>query len=229
MKRANINTKSLQLKIEFSTHCNLRCLMCRQNHNKNTSLDIEVLKKNIPWDHIGTILIQGGEFLILKNARDFFDYLVARNIRPILTTNGTVMNSLWAKKIALHAFAINFSLNAATKETHEKINVGSKWEKVLKNIEMVISYRDRLRTGLYVGGHMTIVPQNLFEIPLFIKNHKKIGFDSIDFSIDFATVPAFLKRYPHLKNRLKAAIKKTLASMKQIRMTTDTLKAFGLY
>ena len=215
--------------IELSTRCNLRCVMCRQDHHDKKTLDVNILKDHTPWKEIRDMTIQGGEFLILENAADFFDDLIERNIRPSLYTNGTVMNKAWAEKIARHAAFIHFSLNAATKETHEKVNRGSRWETVLRNIAMVASYKKKLRTRLGLGGHMTIVPENIFEIPLFIKKYRQFGFDCIDFSVDFASVPAFLKKHPGIKSRLRSAVRKAIHNTRPIKASTDTLKAFGLY
>lgn len=219
---------AVELKIEFSTRCNVRCLMCRQNHDARVFLDVAVLKKNIPLGKVKNILIQGGEFLLLKNARDFFDHLASLGVKPMVFTNGTVMTGLWAKKIARCASFIQFSLNAATKETHEKVNVGSRWESVLGNIMKVLSWRDKIGSKLAIGGHMTVIPHNILEIPMFIKDFRKFGLDCIDFSIDSVSVPPYLSRYPRLKGRLRKTIREMLPKIEKNRVETHGLKWLGL-
>lgn len=212
----------------YGRGCNLRCLMCEQDHSSKVSLDLGTLKKNIKFDHIRGVEIFGGEPLALKGARDFFDFLISKGIKVGLITNGMILDDGLAQKVALNCSQITFSVNAATKETHEKINRGSRWETVLDHINKIKSYRDKYKTDVILHGHMTIVVPNIREIPGFIKNYKRFGFDRIDFGFDRKTVPPFLDKYPQIKTRLRSVIKKTLRTKKPSQVWGHTLKSLGL-
>lgn len=52
---------------------------------------------------------------------------------------------------------------------------------MLANVRRVRRYRESLKGGVLIQGHMTLVRENLREAPLFIKKFKAFGFDRICF------------------------------------------------
>lgn len=224
-----INYSDLKrLKISFADACNINCIMCRRNFKDDTLLDFDIIKKQIDLSFFGSIEIQGGEPLFIEAAKKFFDYASSVNKKISFLTNGTLINDEWAKKIALHSSFVYFSLNAATKETHEFINKGSSWNLVLENIQRVQSVRSALHTSVKIIGHMTIVKRNLGEIPLFIKIFRKLGFDSINFGYDIE-VPFYLKCHPFKTRKLSLKIKEAIMSSEDTSLISDyRLKILGL-
>ena len=214
--------------ILFGQTCNLRCVMCDQDHSSKVMLDLEKIKRNVNFDYIQHVDILGGEPLLIGGVMDFFDFLIRKNIKVNFISNGTIMNDELAKKIAVNSDVFMVSLNAATKKTHEKINRGSKWEKVLENIKRLNLYKVKYKTGLVMHGHMTIVVRNLHEIHLFIENYKKFGFDRIDFGFDEKTVPKFLERYPSFKKRISKLIENSLVGKDPSNVVSHRLKVLGL-
>jgi len=184
-----------RLKIAFGDACNIHCIMCHRSMKDGSVLDFEKVKEQVDLTPFDNIEIQGGEPLFIRPARDFFDYASSLGKKVSFLTNGMLIDEGWAKKIALHSAFINFSLNAATSKTHEFINRGSRWELVLENIRKVRDARQELNTPLKIIGHMTIVPYNLEEVPLFIRTSGRLGFDAINFSYDMR-VPLYLKCHP---------------------------------
>ena len=197
-----------RLKILFGEACNINCVMCWQNSKNRECLDYERLVENVELSPFGSIEIQGGEPLFIPSAKKFFDYAASKNKKVSFLTNGLLINEQWAQKIALHSKFIYFSINAATKETHELINRGSRWEKLLTNIQKVNDARETFHTHVKILGHMTIIRQNWQEIPLFIRTFRTFGFDAINFCFDYK-VPYYLKIYPG-KGRLKRQIETAL-------------------
>ncbi len=200
-----------RLKISFANTCNIHCDMCRRNRTDYTCLDFDTIKKQIDLSPFDTIEIQGGEPLFIDAARRFFDYAASANKKISFLTNGILIDDAWAEKIALHSPFVCVSLNAATKETHELINKGSQWETVLGNIQRVRSARSALHTSVKIIGHMTIVMQNMDEIPLLIKTFETLGFDSINFGYN-VHVPSYLKRHPFKARRLSLKIKEAIGN-----------------
>ncbi len=132
------------LKILFGEGCNINFVMCWQNSKKKRELDPEILIKNIDLSPIKQIDLQGGEPLYLKSARKYFDHCISQKKQVSFLTNGTIMSENWAEKIAQYSRAISISLNAATKVTHEQINLGSKWETVLDNIQLLRKAKNKI-------------------------------------------------------------------------------------
>lgn len=224
-----INYSDLRrLKISFADACNINCVMCRRNIKDRASLDFEKIREQIDLSPFNSIEIQGGEPLFIEAAKKFFDYASSVNKKTSFLTNGILIDDEWAKKIALHSSFIYFSLNAATKETHEFINKGSSWELVLENIQKVRNARNELHTQLKIIGHMTIVMRNLEEIPLFIRIFSKLGFDSINFIYD-VLVPFYLRCHPFKARKLSLKIKEEIRNSEARSLISDyCLKLLGL-
>ena len=224
-----INYSDLKrLKISFADTCNINCIMCRGNHKDNTFLDFDTVKKQVDLSPFQSIEIQGGEPLFIEAARKFFDHASFMNKKTSFLTNGILINDEWAKKIALYSAFIHFSLNAATKETHESVNKGSIWELVLENIQRVQSARNALHSPVKIVGHMTIVMMNLEEIPLFIKIFRKLGFDSIEFGYNIQ-VPFYLRCHPFKARKLSLRIKEAILKSEDRLLINDyRLKLLGL-
>jgi MoaA/NifB/PqqE/SkfB family radical SAM enzyme len=129
-------------------------------------------------------------------------YLERVGRKYTVLTNGLLIDNTMADRLALHARVVSISLNGATKETHEAVNRGSRFERVLANIARLHSSRERLGAGMVISGRMTITPENIHEIPMFLRNFGELGFDRINFGFVKETVPRFLAAHPDLWSRL---------------------------
>ncbi len=210
------------LRMLFSEKCNLNCVMCHQNSDAKQVLSMDVMKKNIDLRPFESIDSQGGESLFIKEANQFFDHATSQGKRINLITNCTLVNDIWAEKIARHSDFVHISLNASEKETHEAINRGSNWEKVLENIQKIKSQKERLGTDLNIIGHMTILLRNMDELPEFIKNYEKFGFDTINFGYT-RSVQFYMKANPLKRKALGKKVKAVIANLKHPK-NVDTLR-----
>lgn len=217
-----------KLKIEFGELCNIQCVMCWQDHKSRITLDHKKLIENVDLSPFNDIDIQGGEPLAIADAKAYFDYVAGQQKNPLIMTNALLINEEWAKKIVMASPYIYISLNAATAKTHERVNKGSKWDAVLGNIHKLVAARQEHRSSIKILGHMTIILENLKEIPLFIEKFRSFGFDEIDFGFD-VKVPEYLRRNPYLKVLLRKKIKKVCeASNDRPLIDTRRLKILGL-
>ena len=216
-----------RLKIHFGEACNIACIMCGQDHRSRRGLDLERMLVNLDLSPFAVIDLQGGEPLFIPAARAFFDYATARGKPVSFLTNGTLITPPWAEKIARHGAEIHISLNAATGPTHERINHGSRWDRVIANIRRLREARDRLGSALVIKGHMTLVGPNLVEIPLFIQRFEDLGLDRIGFGFD-RTVPGHLRWRPWLRQRLRRQIGCALSRVPADRVQTLRLDLLGL-
>jgi len=224
-KKASIrhNYNSLEtLIILFSYRCNITCKMCR-TYTHHIELDYNVVKNNVDLSPFNQILISGGEPLFSQSAKKYFDYCVEQDKRPTFMTNGLLIDDRWSEKIALHSPEIYISLNAATKKTHEAINIGSSWDKVLKNIQKIRSHD----TDISIVGHMTILPENLKEIAIFIDKYKEFGFDRVNFSYS-KRVSSLFDRCPWMPKKLKETIKAKINKYNRDDVESARLRMLGL-
>ena len=108
-------------------------------------------------------------------------------------TNGVLVSEQWADRIALHSGFVYFSLNAATKPTHERVNKGSKWENVLRNVQRVRAAGERHRHRCaHPGPHDDQIRRTPGKCRSSSQSTAEFGFDAIDFGYDWA-MPKYLK------------------------------------
>lgn len=183
------------LHLNFGHYCNIRCDMCKiQTHfdNNKSKLDPKVLKENIDLSPFKEIVIQGGEPLFISECREYLDYLGQIGMKYVLLTNGLLIDDDTALQLAKDAERVVISINAATKQTHELVNRGSNFDQVKSNIQSIKRAREEQETNMVLNGRMTLTTHALHEIPLFIQSYKELGFDTINFGFDKATVPSYL-------------------------------------
>ncbi len=149
------------LHINFGERCNIACIMCKVHDRARyvrSILSPEILIKNIDLDPFIEIVIQGGEPLFIPECMEYLEYLGKIGKKYVLLTNGLLITDEVALQLARDAMRVCISINAASKDTHERVNRGSSFDVVNANIKKLISARDRLGSDLVLHGRMTITP-----------------------------------------------------------------------
>ena len=124
--------------IDFGMKCNISCVMCRQKERykmDQTILNAEMLLNHIDIRPFKNIFLQGGEPLFINECLKYMTLLAEKRKKYSLLTNGLLIDEEMAKRLAREANIVSISVNAATRVTHEKVNVGSSWDRVLGNIQ----------------------------------------------------------------------------------------------
>lgn len=153
-------------RITFDTNpdqCNFKCIMC-ECFSPYSNVKEERIKSNIPKRKMDINLIrqvleqaQGtplreiipstmGEPLLYPDFIEIIELCKKYNIKLNLTTNGSFPGKgaeEWSKLLVPISSDIKISWNGATKETQEKIMIGSNWDKGLKNLKTLIRIRDK--------------------------------------------------------------------------------------
>lgn len=152
-------------RITFDTNpddCNLSCIMCEDHspysHTQHERKAAGLAKRRMSSDLIKKILVESknsalreiipstmGEPLIYPYFEDIINLCHEYNIKLNLTTNGTFPRKgvdKWANLLLPVTSDVKISWNGASKETQEKIMLGTKWEKVLDNVKKFIQLRN---------------------------------------------------------------------------------------
>ena len=209
--------------------CNIACPMCWQNHTDKRMISNEVLQKNIDWRQVKDIELQGGEVLAMKQAKEFFVWLTQEQHKKAnLISNGTLINDEWAQNLVLGSDWIAISVNAATQEVHEKINLKSRFPRVMENIRRMVKYKRELGAPITIIYKFSIVAGNLHEIADAIPVAAELGCDKITYGYDVTTVPVYLEAHPELKAELQQKLQVQLAANLPIEIETMRLKFLGL-
>jgi MoaA/NifB/PqqE/SkfB family radical SAM enzyme len=214
--------------ILYGLLCNLRCSMCPQDHNNNLILNGDILRKNINWDQVDEIELQGGEVLAMKDAKKMYLWLTQQMGKKVnLITNGMLINDEWAEHLVQGSGKIRISVNAASKKTHELVNKGSNYEKVIDNIRKLIHLKHHHNLDVKIQYKFTITPENVREIADAIEVADNLGCDKINYGYD-RTVPAILRGDKELREHLKHTIDRLVGSNLKIEVERCRLRLLGL-
>lgn len=208
---AKTHNKQITLKpgpwrITFDTnpdYCNYSCVMCEcfspYSKVKDNKKAEGIKPKIMPIATIRKVIEEAactplreiipstmGEPLMYKNFDEIINLCHEFGLKLNLTTNGSFVvkgAKKWAELLIPVLSDIKISWNGATKETHEKIMRGSKWEEVTENLKTFLNVRDNLfkNTGktCSVTLQLTFLETNLPEIYELTKMAIELGIDRI--------------------------------------------------
>ena len=135
---------------------------------------------------VNEFVLQGGEPLIMTGCIEFIDWLAQRHDPKLtLLTNGVSMRGARLDLIAGACRRIIVSINAATRSTYATVMGYDLFETVVKNVKRAAS-RSR-STQPEIEVHMTIVPENVLEVGMFLSLASDLGADRISFCSDCRT------------------------------------------
>jgi glycosyltransferase involved in cell wall biosynthesis/MoaA/NifB/PqqE/SkfB family radical SAM enzyme len=193
-------------RITFDTNpddCNLHCIMCEEHspHSPLQELRRAAGKppRRMPNDLIRRVLEDSrgtglreiipstmGEPLLYAQFEDIIEACTREGVKLNLTTNGTFPRlgaRAWAEKIVPIGSDVKISWNGATAATHERIMVGTRWEKVLENARTFIQVRDAHAAS---GGNrcrvtfqLTFLETNVDEIADIVRLAAELGVDRV--------------------------------------------------
>ena len=143
------------LQVELSSICNFRCVMCYQADktfsNKSngymTMMKIESYKKIIDeaQNNIEALTFASrGEPTLNKYFSEMTEYANNKFLALKINTNASMLNEKLIHNILSTNFqSIVFSIDAADKETYEKIRVNGKFDKIISNLELFSKIRKK--------------------------------------------------------------------------------------
>jgi MoaA/NifB/PqqE/SkfB family radical SAM enzyme len=208
--------------------CNIGCIMCPQDHRSKIMLDAAVLQRNVDWDRVQDVEIQGGEIFAMKGAKDFYLWLTSARAKKVnVITNGLLLTESWADHMVRTSNWIQVSVNAASKSVHEVVNAGSKFERVVENLRMLVRAKRRESAPTATIYKYTIVPENVHELADAVLCAQDLECDQIAFGYDHA-VPQFLAANPDRTRRLRTILADLLAQTLPITIERKRLRQLGL-
>lgn len=169
--------------------CNLHCPSCRKHilakNDDDTEMEIAACTHDLlqsGWlDKTDQLAIgaSGETFLSEHYKRILCGGVVKRNSIQIMT-NGTLFTKKAWEMIEGKYEHISFSVSvdAATKETYEKVRCGGSFESLMENMKFLSELRRENKVDNVVVN-MIVQKANYKEIPEFIKWGKEMGFDVV--------------------------------------------------
>ena len=193
-------------RITFDTNpddCNLHCIMC-EDHSLFSTTQPDRLSAGLPKRRMDIALIRRvladsvdsplreiipstmGEPLLYRDFDEILGLCAQYGVKLNLTTNGTFPRlgaRVWAERIVPVTSDVKVSWNGSTKETQERVMLGTKWDTVLENVRTFIAVRDEhaARGGnrCRVTFQLTFMEVNYAELPDIVKLAAEIGVDRV--------------------------------------------------
>lgn len=183
------NIPPLNFGIETTTLCNMNppCVMCDKNiHNlvtKNQNISGHIIDKLKPFFKCAhTVSLTGvGEPLLCKNLFKIMDCIDSRKIFTMFNSNGLLLTKETSKElISRRLGAIDFSIDAASAGTYEKIRNKRKFSMLKNNIKELSALKKRTNANYpKIIINMVLMKENVNELPLFIELAAEVGAQAV--------------------------------------------------
>jgi radical SAM protein with 4Fe4S-binding SPASM domain len=183
----------VEVYVQVASACNLDCYMCSEHlrpPGKRHGRDVEALPLEL-WDRIVAEVFPyssrvniglGGEPMISPHFLHYIETAHAAGQEVSLVTNGTRINrDAVAETLARCVSFMQISLDGATRETYERIRLGSHWGKIRANLEMLNRYRmahpPERRT--HVTFCFVLMKSNVHELAEFVRFAREFHADRV--------------------------------------------------
>lgn len=179
--RAKLTPYPFNIEIEITNRCNKRCIICEHTYWKepNKDLSFENFKKIVDqFPKLKWVNLTGeGDAFLNRDYLDMIRYLKAKDIPVFLVDSfDLITEDLAAELIKIGVDGIWISMDAATKETYEKIKVGCNFERSLNNIKKLIELKKQMESPIpELCFRFIVTSLNVHEMPQFIELIHSLG------------------------------------------------------
>lgn len=185
-KKLILKNKPITAQIEPNSSCNLRCEMCIRDKigmpiGDMKFEDFKIILEKL--DSLFKIHLSGqGEPFLNKDLFKMIDYANKNGILVNTNTNGTLLTEKTIEEICkVEMGEIAVSLESANKKTYEKIRKGANFDKVIENIKNLNEKLKQKNKSTIVSFAVTILKDNVEEIPEFVNLANEVGIKKIIF------------------------------------------------
>lgn len=193
------------IEVETTTKCNLSCTICEHTYwnEKSRDMTFEEFKGIVDqFPKLKWIGLTGiGSSFLNKDYMKMLRYLKRRSIYVELFDSFTQLNKNIARELVeIGVDKICLSMDAATKETYEKIRVGANFEKVLDNVRTLLHMKKEMKTPIpEFWFHYIVNKDNVYEMPQFVELVHSLGVNKTGGSLLYWTDLLSFKEVKHLE------------------------------
>jgi radical SAM protein with 4Fe4S-binding SPASM domain len=216
-------------KFSNSIECNLSCIMCSR-HSETTHKELVEKTANEVFKCLSTaklVIMTGyGDPFVIPEMRNLLINSHGDNpeLAFHLITNGLLLPKYW-DKVKNKNLSFSVSVDAATKETYEKIRIGGSWENLQTSLSLLKENKNRFAIKI----NMTVMRCNYQEIPEFIDMAESYGFNVAFQRIHgtFGDLNIFELKDITVLEKLKSIIKQELIKKRSIDVAWGDLLEFA--
>ena len=180
-------TRPYCVQIETSRACNLRCKMCEYSYRQDNgpTMRVDAFKTVLAqFPSVQSVDVTGiGEPFCNKDFLDIVRHAKSQGLYVVFSTNGNLFTEdIMQELIDIQVDQIRFSLDAATKKTHEDIRRGSDFTRVTGAIALLsrmVVQAGKSKPQRHIS--YTISHENLDEAPLIVNLARELGVGGVTF------------------------------------------------
>jgi len=169
---ANLKTGGLlSLELEFSRHCNLRCIYCYASANGKLKNELNVSEIKIIIDQASglgakkIILLGGGEPLLYEGFPQVVEYISKKGLQQTLFTNGTLLTDDLSLFLYRHKVSVVIKRNSTCSDVQDELTgIEGSHHMINKGMEALLNAGYPSEENL-LGIQTIICRQNINEIP----------------------------------------------------------------
>jgi MoaA/NifB/PqqE/SkfB family radical SAM enzyme len=177
---ANVDAPPLPryVQIEPVGQCNLRCRMCAIQFRKDgpphgplAFMPVHEFRRIVEgFPALDHLHLQGlGEPMMHPQFFEMIEWAAARGVRVSTNSNLTLVSQRRARLCVDSGLAeLHVSLDAASAPIYERIRVGARFDKVLRNLRRVLAARQAAGSAMRVRIVMVLMRDNLAELPALV-------------------------------------------------------------
>jgi molybdenum cofactor biosynthesis enzyme MoaA len=177
--RAPQDLSNIVIDLEVTSVCDAVCGFCPRefmpDKKRFISMDlIERLADELRGNPQVLVILCGiGESMLHPELDKIVRTLYNAGAKVEMTTNGGRMNTQRFQELVIQGLTgFNFSLNAATAETHRQVMRMKNFDQIVQNIEEVLDVRDRLYPEILAHVSFVMCNVNEHEVPDFVQYWK---------------------------------------------------------
>jgi radical SAM protein with 4Fe4S-binding SPASM domain len=178
----------VELQIEVTGACNLRCRMCLVSYRPAISksagaLDFATFRRLLDDNpQLERVTLQGlGEPLLAPDLLRMVELGAERGLEVGFNTNGMLLTPPWSRRLVAAGLAwLHVSLDGATPETYEAIRAHARFDRVIAHIEALVAAKraaGAARPRLQVN--FVAMRRNLGELPELVRMAAGWGLDRL--------------------------------------------------
>lgn len=180
---------AVDVTLDVTNKCPLKCIQCRKTYfetldeqqDMNFALYRKIAAEVFPHArHVS--LSSAGEPLMTRNFLDAIEIARNHGVQEVsFISSGLHLNPARAERIVdLGVTRIEFSLDGATEETYNKIRIGSKFDKVIRNIAQLNEIKQKKRTQYpLLRFNFVLMKSNIHELPAFVDLARSLDVDEV--------------------------------------------------
>ena len=173
LRKPVCSAKPVEISIETTTKCNLRCPMCTREQlvPSLTNMDLALFKRIIDQGQKYLELVVPmnlGEPLMNPQIYEIIRYCKNKDMNVLISTNGTLLNENNSRKLLESGVDyLIFSFDGASKEIYERYRAGADFGQVRANLLSFFKMKRELKSRTHCVIQMVVLKDNQGEIEAF--------------------------------------------------------------